>query len=193
MKNNLLKKLLFSGITLSMMTLGIVHGETLTLAGPVLNYHNTGWSNTGLQITALKNVMLNSFTFSNYGASDTIELTDTSEKVLYSLAVPKDSNASTLIISDWSLSAGNTYNLISLDPNNSMWSSYASFPTSNAQIKVDGGYGQGSLQTDYWFHFNNLTTSTPRVASTVPEPETYATLLAGLGLMGFMVRRRKTS
>ncbi|HKX53004.1 MAG TPA: FxDxF family PEP-CTERM protein [Nitrosospira sp.] len=27
--------------------------------------------------------------------------------------------------------------------------------------------------------------------SPVPEPETYAMLLAGLGLMGMMVRRRK--
>jgi hypothetical protein len=28
--------------------------------------------------------------------------------------------------------------------------------------------------------------------SPVPEPETYAMLLAGLGLMGFTVRRRRT-
>jgi hypothetical protein len=27
----------------------------------------------------------------------------------------------------------------------------------------------------------------------VPEPETYAMMLAGLGLMGFMVRRKKTA
>ena len=30
-------------------------------------------------------------------------------------------------------------------------------------------------------------------ASLVPEPETYAMLLAGLGLLGFMARRRKES
>jgi hypothetical protein len=29
--------------------------------------------------------------------------------------------------------------------------------------------------------------------SAVPEPETYAMFLAGLGLMGFIARRRKTS
>ena len=28
-------------------------------------------------------------------------------------------------------------------------------------------------------------------ATPVPEPETYAMILAGLGLMGFMARRRK--
>ena len=31
------------------------------------------------------------------------------------------------------------------------------------------------------------------VLSPVPEPETYAMLLPGLGLMGFMTRRRKTA
>jgi hypothetical protein len=31
------------------------------------------------------------------------------------------------------------------------------------------------------------------IANPVPEPETYAMMLAGLGLMGFMSRRRKTS
>ncbi|MBW8892361.1 MAG: PEP-CTERM sorting domain-containing protein [Burkholderiales bacterium] len=30
-------------------------------------------------------------------------------------------------------------------------------------------------------------------ASVVPEPETYALLLAGLGIMGFIARRRRAS
>ena len=30
------------------------------------------------------------------------------------------------------------------------------------------------------------------LVSPIPEPETYAMLLAGLGLLGFIVRRRKT-
>ena len=42
------------------------------------------------------------------------------------------------------------------------------------------------------FAFDNFTVgSIEQVKSTVPEPEIYATFLAGLGLMGFMARRRK--
>ncbi|WP_292996568.1 FxDxF family PEP-CTERM protein [Nitrosomonas sp.] len=34
---------------------------------------------------------------------------------------------------------------------------------------------------------------TSAILTPVPEPETYAMLLAGLGLLGFVVRRRKVS
>ena len=34
---------------------------------------------------------------------------------------------------------------------------------------------------------------TPPITPSIPEPETYAMLLAGLGLVGFMTRRRKTA
>lgn len=44
------------------------------------------------------------------------------------------------------------------------------------------GGGDGDYN-DHMFSFTN-------VAPTVPEPETYAMLLAGLGLLGFMARRR---
>ncbi|MEG1118645.1 MAG: FxDxF family PEP-CTERM protein, partial [Janthinobacterium sp.] len=39
-------------------------------------------------------------------------------------------------------------------------------------------------------HYFNATNVSGYV-SAVPEPETYAMLLAGLGLVGFMARRRK--
>jgi hypothetical protein len=47
-----------------------------------------------------------------------------------------------------------------------------------------------------WVVQNGGTNSSANVyvisfAAPVPEPETYAMMLAGLGLMGFMVRRRK--
>ena len=64
-----------------------------------------------------------------------------------------------------------------------------------AQAQVSGNAGSGS-PSDY-LDYNNgqYIQSNWKVSavSAVPEPETYAMLLAGLGLMGFMVRRRKTS
>ena len=39
--------------------------------------------------------------------------------------------------------------------------------------------------------FDNITLGANLAAVPVPEPETYAMMLAGLGLMGFVVRRRK--
>lgn len=38
---------------------------------------------------------------------------------------------------------------------------------------------------------NSLTVDNVTVAAVVPEPETYAMMLAGLGALGFMSRRRK--
>jgi hypothetical protein len=49
------------------------------------------------------------------------------------------------------------------------------------------------IRADYWSR--NLATSSildnVTISAAVPEPETYAMLLAGLGLLGFAARRRK--
>ena len=55
------------------------------------------------------------------------------------------------------------------------------FDSSFANVK------QVQLNSQNGPYFSNI-----NVVSAVPEPATCATLLAGLGLMGFMVRRRKT-
>jgi hypothetical protein len=47
---------------------------------------------------------------------------------------------------------------------------------------IDAGFGGGGTH----FAMDNLTINAP-----VPEPETYAMLMAGLGVMGFVARRRK--
>jgi hypothetical protein len=43
------------------------------------------------------------------------------------------------------------------------------------------------------FHNNNTGSFEVNVAAAVPEPETYAMLLAGLGLLGFAARRKRSS
>jgi len=49
----------------------------------------------------------------------------------------------------------------------------------NSILKVNSGYGFSAVL--------------PTVAAAVPEPETYALLFAGLGLMGFMARKRQAA
>jgi hypothetical protein len=52
-------------------------------------------------------------------------------------------------------------------------------------------FGNTATGSDF-FAFDNFTVgSLEQVAPQVPEPDTYAMMLAGLGLMGFVARRRK--
>jgi len=57
----------------------------------------------------------------------------------------------------------------------------------NSDSSISLGYDLGSLADGASVSFGYTYT----FAAPVPEPETYAMLLAGLGLMGFMARRRK--
>ncbi len=176
-------------ICFSALGAGVAKADTQTLAGSFLDFHNIGWPDTGLQITAQQDVTLTSFTFQNYGASDTIYLTDSANAVVQSFAFTGGGVETTSLISvNWALDGGQTYHLLSADPDNSKWT-FASFPQANSHISVDGGSKYGVLYTNYWFHFNDLTTTTD-MAQPIPEPETYAMLLAGLGLLG-LARRRK--
>lgn len=67
-----------------------------------------------------------------------------------------------------------------------------------------GNYNQGSGTGGAWYYFESSTLDAAHSinavttlvynfspAAAVPEPETYAMLFVGLGLMGFIVRRRK--
>ena len=60
------------------------------------------------------------------------------------------------------------------------------------------GSGPTAGQFDFWINDLSVTAGrsvavTGSIISSIPEPDTYAMMLAGLGLMGFIARRRKQS
>jgi phosphatidylinositol-3-phosphatase len=58
---------------------------------------------------------------------------------------------------------------------------------------LEDGLLGGTSSLSYLNNAANASAMTTLFAAPVPEPETYAMLLAGLGLMGFISRRRKTA
>lgn len=75
------------------------------------------------------------------------------------------------------------------------WSSWVTVTVNTANVAylsfapTGGGASMGYTPPGYWPSIDNLRID--EVAAPVPEPETYAMLLAGLGLMGGIARRRK--
>ena len=51
----------------------------------------------------------------------------------------------------------------------------------------------GALRTEHYSQVSNQWSERVAISAPVPEPETYAMLLAGLGLMGAVARRRKNT
>jgi hypothetical protein len=70
---------------------------------------------------------------------------------------------------------------------------FSSFGVSAASIQLDATAAQGSFAAIIGQTQNKLafTFFAQEVSDPVPEPETYALLLAGLGVMGWIVRRRQ--
>jgi len=74
--------------------------------------------------------------------------------------------------------------------------------SSGASINMDTFFGPGKAAGNYDFDFYfaerhttesnfSISTSLNLVSPPVPEPETYALMLAGLGMVGFIARRRR--
>jgi len=81
--------------------------------------------------------------------------------------------------------------------NGGIWSPGTSIALIGTDVQIDSAFYQyvigyndsaGSLSYGDWDDFVIGVNAAP-----IPEPEAYAMLLAGLGLLGFMARRRKES
>jgi hypothetical protein len=103
----------------------------------------------------------------------------------------------TLLIGTWDLGGGGD-NVIYFNPSNAIVSSVSngSFAGGKVSVKVPIYLGHGSTSITFSYSgtaqgLNDEGWGINHVMVThVPEPETYALLLAGLGLLGFMTRRK---
>jgi hypothetical protein len=78
---------------------------------------------------------------------------------------------------------------------NFYWNSDPSANQLNSGVTLDGFYFYGGMPKSNFVAFgstgNVIASFTANNTAAVPEPETYAMFLTGLGLMGFVSRRRK--
>lgn len=137
--------------------------NTQSLAGPDLTIDVSGFANSGLQITAIENVTIDSFIFENLGLSDTIFLKNSNGNVLQTydyLGGDPFNPIPHLVEVSWGLEAGQTYFLVSQKQSNSKYTFYSLFPEVNDHIQVDGTHFEnGQLKTNFWFKFTDIITS----------------------------------
>ena len=124
------------------------------IAGPGLTTNISGWPDSGIQFTPMRDTILTSFTFANQGAADTVYLVEAGTTV-QTLSTPAGDPAFSPSVF-WPLQAGVTYQLLNVDGSNGRWVSYAAFPTTNGTLRVDGTWGSGTLQPSFWFTFLDL-------------------------------------
>lgn len=87
-------------------------------------------------------------------------------------------------LATWSLTGGAT---LSGSVNSNVTFAGSTFTASAAPVVISfSGVGNGNKNR--WVEISDVTL----VAAPVPEPETYAMMAAGLGIVGFVARRRRT-
>ncbi len=116
-------------------------------------------------------------------------------------AAPADGVDGTLTLTRDAANVVNVYSNGSLSGSFLDSAGYANFAGNNASFFIDDfATGQGEAASGYvdYIRFWDTALSGAQVeslgaptVSAVPEPETYAMMLAGLGLLGFAARRRK--
>lgn len=100
------------------------------------------------------------------------------------------------------LTAGQTYQVDGVSNRDNYTWDDAGFATNSAISYVSNSWTSTSGSSPFFqtntqsdsnrgFHGPNLFLGAPDFTAPVPEPETYALLLAGLGVLGFVSRRRK--
>lgn len=173
-----------------------VAAQAAVITGPSLNVASAIWVYTGVAFKAVQDTTLTSFTYQNQGQADTVMLLlENTVNPLHTVAIPGASNSHITNV-NWALQSGQTYWLLTSTANNAMFANGAGLP-SNADIEMthtalfsmsiataDDQFGP----TDYWAAFNDITTGegTPGV----PEPASWALMIAGFGLVGAAARRR---
>lgn len=168
--------------------------EGAIIVGPTIAVDNTSNTATltdwGIEFTAQGNSTLVGFHYVNKGLADTLRLKNISANTSVDIGSPnsvKTGPIQTFSGLNLALVTGNVYQLLGIDSgpgDNGKFVAFAGFPLSNADISVTSGVFSSTTDTNNWFSFRNISTST---VAAVPEPASAAFL--GLGSLALVVRR----
>lgn len=171
--------------------------SSAVITGPTsMSFNTVNWGGSGMVISALGDVSLQSVSFWSQGKADTLQLLDLSGNVLQSQSVAASSSVSTIAL-NWNLTAGTSYRLMQTTRDNSRWTQFAPQANADLAITVPGVFYDRAYSTkayevfpSAWVAFTNLTTSA--ASAPVPEPMSWAMMLSGFALVGGALRSRRT-
>ena len=178
---NFMKKSVIVASTLAMLISGAAHATGIDVtAGYDGNYDDSYFMLTNTSASSFTNIV---FTSNGDGGSDSLHFSDLGAGA----SATNYFNGSAGFTNDYDDSYGGnnqTYTLTGLLNGKSVTTTFS--PTSNSSGGFVAFLGNDISGNEY---DADVATQVASI-SAVPEPETYAMLLAGLGLMGFMTRRK---